>query len=403
MLVYSDKSNANIQLAHNYYMKATLYFNPTANYIYLDSEDVKDIYIYYARLDFKDKDESKIKENVPSLTVNIESLNSNNFNLNTKDSQGEMQLCANSGDNQVAAIDNNMYPYYWRKPIVPGMEYPAGQKVSLTIDAAGYVMDADSWVTVENDNVYLLDYIHVLIDATEMTYQGYKIDVSDIYYRVYGRDKTGSKVQVYDATQGKFVDDDANGSIGWTRMNRGSKEANSSTFNAYDMEISGWQDDTAGTLWSTYSKTAENVTMISPINATKFIQYRIKGKAVEKRNSRSNVRATEGSTVSLQDEIDNYIPDYFCTDAMPEQGEMSDDEYAVAYMYVLNGQNKIVTLASGIETGIEDLFEAGEAEDDVEGAEVETIYYNLQGQRVNNPDRGIYIRVRGNRADKVAL
>jgi hypothetical protein len=57
---------------------------------------------------------------------------------------------------------------------------------------------------------------------------------------------------------------------------------------------------------------------------------------------------------------------------------------------------------SGIETGVEELFEEEQA-DEVEGVEVETIYYNLQGQRVKNPDRGIYIRVRGNRADKVVL
>jgi hypothetical protein len=31
------------------------------------------------------------------------------------------------------------------------------------------------------------------------------------------------------------------------------------------------------------------------------------------------------------------------------------------------------------------------------------VYYNLQGQRVANPDRGIYIRVTGTRAEKVAL
>jgi hypothetical protein len=38
--------------------------------------------------------------------------------------------------------------------------------------------------------------------------------------------------------------------------------------------------------------------------------------------------------------------------------------------------------------------------EEVEGAPV---YYNLQGQRVANPTRGIYIRVAGNRATKVML
>ena len=43
----------------------------------------------------------------------------------------------------------------------------------------------------------------------------------------------------------------------------------------------------------------------------------------------------------------------------------------------------------------------------VEGVEVEedaaSVYYNLQGVRVNNPERGIYIQVKGNKATKVVL
>lgn len=43
----------------------------------------------------------------------------------------------------------------------------------------------------------------------------------------------------------------------------------------------------------------------------------------------------------------------------------------------------------------------------VEGVEVEEdaapVYYNLQGVRVNNPERGIYIQVKGNKATKVVL
>jgi hypothetical protein len=38
-----------------------------------------------------------------------------------------------------------------------------------------------------------------------------------------------------------------------------------------------------------------------------------------------------------------------------------------------------------------------------EDGEAEAVYYTLQGQRVKNPERGIYIRVCGNKATKVAL
>ena len=33
----------------------------------------------------------------------------------------------------------------------------------------------------------------------------------------------------------------------------------------------------------------------------------------------------------------------------------------------------------------------------------ETVYYNLQGVRVDNPTSGVYIRVRGNKSDKVVF
>lgn len=49
----------------------------------------------------------------------------------------------------------------------------------------------------------------------------------------------------------------------------------------------------------------------------------------------------------------------------------------------------------------------GKTEGAVAGVEVEEnaapVYYNLQGARVNNPERGIYIQVKGNKATKVML
>lgn len=37
----------------------------------------------------------------------------------------------------------------------------------------------------------------------------------------------------------------------------------------------------------------------------------------------------------------------------------------------------------------------------VEESEAEAVYYNLQGVRVNNPEKGLYIRVKGNKSEKV--
>lgn len=48
--------------------------------------------------------------------------------------------------------------------------------------------------------------------------------------------------------------------------------------------------------------------------------------------------------------------------------------------------------ASGV-TGIEDIV--------ADGDEADAVYYNLQGVRVDNPENGLYIRVRGNKVEKV--
>lgn len=39
--------------------------------------------------------------------------------------------------------------------------------------------------------------------------------------------------------------------------------------------------------------------------------------------------------------------------------------------------------------------------EEIEAADAEAVYYNLQGVRVENPENGLYIRVRGNKIDKV--
>ena len=66
-------------------------------------------------------------------------------------------------------------------------------------------------------------------------------------------------------------------------------------------------------------------------------------------------------------------------------------------VFNITGTTRISTITvyyaegSGVQTGVETIVvEEGDA-----------VYYNLQGQRVNNPERGIYIKVTGNKAVKV--
>ena len=59
-----------------------------------------------------------------------------------------------------------------------------------------------------------------------------------------------------------------------------------------------------------------------------------------------------------------------------------------------NGFMAVFVIEYGDDTSVVEGFE-------VEEANAEAIYYNLQGVRVANPDKGIYVRVRGNKVDKV--
>lgn len=65
------------------------------------------------------------------------------------------------------------------------------------------------------------------------------------------------------------------------------------------------------------------------------------------------------------------------------------------YLVKIDWKNKKIALTSNLNTAVEEI----EVSD-----EVPAIYFNLQGQRVDNPAPGtLYIRVRGNKADKILL
>jgi hypothetical protein len=390
--------NCNVQLAHNYYCNATLYFNPEAECIILmvegGDDDVVDLKIYYARSMYETNGYDGVT--APTITINTESMNNNNYKLNTSWSNREMEFIKTS-----ETINGVDYSKHWELPIVPGMENPAGQKLTLTISGAEGYDESSSWTTIDGDNVYLADEVNIFLNTSNLTYQKRTLDVTDVKCRIYGYSKDGTHMQVYDRNDSQFVDDNSQGDKGWEQMTRGNFEEN--TIGAYDLSFNGkWTDDGEGTAWSSYSsdENNSNAFSVSPMNANKFVQYKITGTLGEIKNARRRAEATS-DTYTSGDEVTIYIPSDFET-YRPTTIESNDEDQS-AYMYVLNGQNKVVDVKEGFETGIDDLFEDEYLDDDVEGVEVETIYYNLQGQRIKNPDHGLYIRIRGNRADKVVL
>ena len=84
------------------------------------------------------------------------------------------------------------------------------------------------------------------------------------------------------------------------------------------------------------------------------------------------------------------------TNENPAAGKV--DPYAtarVAYTTLVNPDDNL-------QTGVEEVI-TDEAIDNSDDANAPVIYYNLQGVRVENPANGIYIRVQGNKSEKVML
>jgi hypothetical protein len=411
MMDLTTGDNKNICLAHNYFYDAKLYFNPDANKIYLvsgatssDGSAYKDITIYYARLSYTTAtadEKEKIKNGTkPSIKINTASMNTTNYVLDTASSQGDMVF-----KDEEKKMNGVTYPFYWSKRIMPGMELPAGQLLTATIDAEDY---DNSSFAIQGTSIYLTDYIDVFFDTSNMAVDqydtsgnnlgAYKVtDIASVECRIYGYSDDGSTILVC-GQDGNFVQADPTDDQCWGMLNQGRK---TDKFDYSVLQVLGWEDYDANSentypIWSTFSNDDTKCIHISAVNATKFVQFRVKYKVGSEKRSSKRVAAT------ASDEYQTLImPDYFET-SRPDEDAIEQDKDTSEYTWVLTGGSKYIT-TDGLTTAIEEILDEEEQAETVEEVEAETIYYNLQGQRVKNPERGIYIRVRGSKATKVAL
>lgn len=359
--------SGNLKISHNYYNNAVIYFTPDDNgKIYVDfsveeqgKPNVEDIKVIYAN-------HKANKEDKPVINANASSINSNNYVIDTSHFNKEMTFV--DGD---CTYNGVTYPYHWEQTIRPGMENPSGQKITVTLKNATGVSD-QNWATIKNGELMFLDGVHVFVMPQST------IEVQSIEFRIYGYSLDGSHIVVSDYAGNNVVKADPKDDKSWTLMNKGtlsSKNVNSGSLD--EVWTTGDEGPHFGTMHGSSTLNYE----IVPSQATKFIQYRIQYRELsQNKNSmrREHVADSEGIYTE-------YVPDYFATDTSNPDAT-----------WMINGLNKVYE--PGLETGIEDIFGDEFTED---GEEVETIYYNLQGQRVDNPDKGLYIRVRGTKTDKV--
>ena len=91
-----------------------------------------------------------------------------------------------------------------------------------------------------------------------------------------------------------------------------------------------------------------------------------------------------------------YVPNTFVTDTKVWNGAETDE---AEKEFVMTPAAKTFFAKANVyvrlSTGVNDV--------EIEDANAETVYYNLQGVRVQNPSNGIYIMVKGNKSSKVVI
>lgn len=269
-----------------------------------------------------------------------------------------------------------------------GFEYPAGRKYALQFINAFSSSDKDVLTPVAASNLYFFnDAVHVNfnIDNYEKGAQE-KNRYVNMYYRIYTYDENYNTV-VIDTDNGTtsqihsvgeeigLTAESTTKDRGWVALNE--KKA-----------PSDWGGTVADTGYSDLEKwnvawVSDNRKHIDSKYGNCYIQFKI-----ETGPNASNASAANRANAEEPDHGTLYIPDRALIRNTPE-------------FYTFNGQDLYVALDGGYTTtDVEDVFEDQIVE---EGVDAEPIFFNLQGQRVVNPEKGMYIVVKGNKTYKVMI
>ena len=293
----------------------------------------------------------------------------------------------------------------WYAKVPNGFANPAGTHFAVAFrnsnDANSYRDENKQyplWTPLGTRHLYFFDGIHMHVNNvswsnnwdTEISYRIYTYDINYnnvvVDYTTPVTDNSGNLYTLYEkAKRGNRPENTTNADTdGWVNLSDEHKECglwgNCGCPLVNNTVMHDWRVADTEPEVTTSVKRSE----IPAGLASARVQFRIKiSPKGQMRAARSG--SFEPYTV--------YIP------AAPTIGQ-SDDEIrlqGVDHYMVMDNE-------SGVWTGIEDILDdydfGFEGEDGVD-AETAPVYYNLQGVRVENPGKGIYIRVRGDKSDKV--
>ena len=379
-------NRSNFHLDHNLYKGVKIYFNPTDQKIFMTYSDYQDFYIYLST-DADRKENGHRKVNVIKESMNNENYTLDFSSLRVVNSNGKLEsdtdnemkhvvLSKGEGDE----LPNGLkFTNYWKIKIPNGLEGPSGQKFVVSIDGA-QDEGAKAFTSIFLNNLYFIDGVRVFATPSA------DVEVAAVSYRIYGLPADGDpeNLQIFadDGTQKqKAVKDDPNDEFGWVDLQWGN-------FGYHPTSTSWW----VGTVpdgytqktgfYPSFKDAAKTVYHEVPAShASKCIQWKI---TYGQRPSAANGMKKTRTGVQLN----------------PATADLTVDRSDLNADWVLNGRHK--ELEIGVATGVEDIeMEDGEISE--EGEAVAPVYYNLQGVRVAEPQHGLYIKVTGNKSEKILV
>jgi len=378
---------SNFHLDHNLYKGVKIYFNPTDQKIFMTYEDTQDFYIYLSTT--ADRAENGDRK----VNVIKESMNNDNYTLDfssvrvvksdgtlESDTENKMEHVVISGGSEGDELPNGLkFTNYWKIKIPNGLEGPSGQKFVVSIDGA-QDEGAKAFTSIFLNNLYFIDGVKVFATHTA------EVEVAKVAYRIYGLPADGDpeNLQIFDADGNQMaVKEDPNNEFGWVDLQYGD-------FGYHPTSTSWW----VGSVPDDYSGIVAQKTGFYPTkkddgkfhevpasHASKCIQWKI---TYGQRPSAANGMKKTRTGVQLN----------------PATADLTVDRSDRNADWVLNGRHK--ELVIGIATGVEDI-EVEDGEISEEGEVVAPVYYNLQGVRVAEPQHGLYIKVTGNKSEKILV
>lgn len=292
--------------------------------------------------------------------------------------------------------DISVYDKVWVAKIPSGFENPAGTKYNMTFNKAMTEADRTSTRTLTTRHYYFFpqeEGLHVHINTDEITDLTNVASV-DVAYRLYKTDNYYNTITIHHGEGTRTTEQlHAVGSVlpltaesaskdkGWNVCEKLSKS------NWGDPTVPGYTDDEWYVSWIPATETVPaHRREVAYDDNSAFVQFRMTI------HLKQPINAAPGRR---NEPISSY------TVYVPERVDVANDEHHFSF----NNQDLYVKTragegSDGVWTGLREVLD--EINGNVDPSSVETVYYNLQGVRVDNPtEGGVYIRVRGDKSDKV--